>query len=99
MAAAVNHVGFSVVVHVITDNRKSGLAEFPVSVPVPLVLIGVDIPEPAKRRQEVVFAVAIDVRDPDAMAVLLRSAGFVDFRLRARKIDPNHAGSSVVTEG
>ncbi len=71
VALTVDEVEFAVVVDVVAEDGKAGVAEVPVAVPLPLVVVGVDLLEPAVGGEDVGFAVAVDVGDADAVAVLL----------------------------
>ena len=55
--------------------------------------------EPAVGREDVGFAVAVDVGDADAVAVLLAVAEVVDAGLVLTEVDPEDAGVVVVGEG
>src|SRR5579863_2741638 len=98
MALAVNDVHLAIVVHVVADDGEAGIFEIPVFVELPLVLVGVDLLEPAERREDIGLAVAIDVGDADAVAVLGAAAHVMDFGLGAGEVDPQHAFVSVVAK-
>ena len=98
MSAAVDDVCFAIAIHVVTDNREPGFLQIPIAVPLPLVAIGVDILEPAVRRQKIHFAVAIDVRHADAVAILVMAAHVVDLRLGASEVHPNDSRAAVVRQ-
>jgi hypothetical protein len=72
---AVDEVELAIVVHVVAEDGEAGVAEVPIPVPLPLVVVGVDVLEPAMRSEDVGFAIAVDVGDADAVAVL-----FADLR-------------------
>ncbi len=71
----------------------------PVSVPYPLVVIGVDLFEPAVGCKDVSLAVAVDVGDADAVTVLLAASEMVDAWLVGAEVDPDDTGTVVVGEG
>src|ERR1700733_3647317 len=83
MSAAVNDVCLAVAIHVIADNREPGFLQVPIPVPLPLVAIGVDVLEPAMRCEKIDFAIAIDVRHADAVAILVVASRVVTLRLGA----------------
>src|ERR1700733_6322867 len=86
----------AVPIHVVADDRESGFLQIPIAVPLPFVMIGVDIFEPAVRREQIYFAVAVDVRHADAMAVLVMAARVVNLGLGAREVHPNDSRAAVV---
>ncbi len=98
VALAVDQVELAVVVDVVAEDGKAGVAELPVPVPLPLVVVGVDLLEPAVGGEHVGFAVAVDVGDADAVAVLLAAAEVMDARLVFAEVDPEDAGAVVVGE-
>ena len=49
MALSVDDVHLAVAIHVIANDRKSRIAQLPVGVPLPVVFIGIDVPEPSGR--------------------------------------------------
>ena len=98
VAAAVDQVHFAVVVHVVADDGKSGFAQVPFRAPFPLVVICVNVLEPAMRHKNVNLAVAIDIRHTDAVTVLIASADVVDLWLGSGKIDPHDTGMSIMRE-
>ncbi len=71
----------------------------PVGVPLPLVVVGVDVLEPAVGCEDVGFAVAVDVGDSDAVAVFIFAADVMDAGFWAGEVDPEDAGVVVVGEG
>ena len=99
VALAVDDVDFAVVVDVVAEDGEAGVAEMPVGMPLPLVVVGVDVLEPAVGGEDVGFAVAVDVGDADAVAVLLAAADVMDDGLGAGEVDPEDAGVVVVGEG
>ncbi len=74
VALAVDEVHLAVVVDVVAEDGKAGVAEVPVRVPLPLVVVGVDLLEPAVGCEDVGLAVAVDVGDADAVAILFSAA-------------------------
>ena len=72
VALAVDHVHLAVVVHVVADDRKSGVLHLPVAMPLPLILVGIDLLEPAVWSKDVGLAVAVDIRHADAVPILLQ---------------------------
>ncbi len=99
VALAVDEVELAIVVDVVAEDGKAGVAEVPVSVPGPLVVVGVDLLEPAVGCEDVGFAVAVDVGDADAVAVLLWKTDVMHARLVFAEVDPDDAGAVVVGEG
>jgi hypothetical protein len=75
-------------------NERSGTLR----VPLPLIVGSVDVLEPAVRSEDVSFAVAVDVGDADAVAVLLFVAYVMDFGLATGEGYPEDAGVVVVCE-
>ena len=69
---AEDEVEFAVVVDVVAEDGEAGVAELPVRVPPPLVVVGVDLfwNQPCGVRMSG-FAVAVDVGDADAVTVFL----------------------------
>src|ERR1700721_2294038 len=45
-------IHLAVAIHVVADDRESGFLQIPIAVPLPFVMIGVDIFEPAVRREQ-----------------------------------------------
>jgi hypothetical protein len=68
-------------------------------VPLPLIVVGVDLLEPSVGGENVGFAVTVDVGDADAVAVLLLASEVVDARLVLAEVDPDDTGAVVVGEG
>ena len=99
MALAVDEIELAIVVHVIAEDGKASVAEVPVPMPYPLVVIGVDLFEPAVGREDVGFAVAVDVGDADAVTVLFAASEVVDARFVGAEVDPDNAGTVVVSKG
>lgn len=85
MPLAVDDVGLAIVIYVVAEDGKSGIAQLPVRVPLPFVAIGVDLLEPAVGRQNVRFAVAVHIGDANAVAVLRLPAQMVNVRLEPAK--------------
>ncbi len=85
MALAVEDVHLAIVVDVVAEDGEAGVAELPVGMPLPLVVVGVDVFKPAVGSEDVGFAVAVDVGDADAVAVLLFADYMVDFGLGPEK--------------
>ena len=96
MSLAINDVHLPIVVHVVANDRKAGIVQLPVSVPFPLVVVGVDIFEPAVGSQNVGFAIAIDVGNADAVPVLLFPADMVHLRFSTGEINPENSRVVVV---
>ena len=71
---------------------KPASPNFPIAVPLPLVLVGVDLAEPSMRGGTTRVPVAIDVGDSDSVAILLTAADVMHFGFGAREIDPSNAG-------
>ena len=61
-------------------------------------MVGIDILEPAKRRQNIRFAIAVDIGNADAMAILLLAAHMMHLGLSPGKINPDHARMVVVRQ-
>ena len=99
VALSVDQIHLAVVVDVVAENGKAGVAEVPVAVPLPLVVVGVDLLEPSMGGEDVSLAVAVDVGDADAVAVLLLVAKVMDARLVFAEVDPEDAGAVVVGDG
>jgi hypothetical protein len=78
MALSVDEIELAVVIDVIAEDGEAGVAEIPVAVPLPLVVVGVDVLEPAKGGEDVGLAVAVDVGDADAVTVLMFAADVMD---------------------
>src|SRR5579884_732129 len=78
---SINQVQLAVMVYVIAKNRKTRIAQVPVAMPFPLVFVRVDLLKPSMCGENVRFAIAIDVRNTDAVAVLLASAQMMHGRL------------------
>src|ERR1039458_145892 len=51
VALAVDHIHLAVVVHVVADDRKARVLHLPVAMPLPLILVGIDLLEPSVRRK------------------------------------------------
>ena len=99
MPLAIDQVEPAVMVYVVPEIRKAGITKIPVAVPLPLVVIRVDLLKPAVRRQDVRLAVAIDVSHADPMPVLLTTAEMVHPRLVLAEVNPEHTGAIVVRQG
>ncbi len=98
VALAVDEVHFAVVVDVVAEDGKAGVAEVPIGVPDPFVVVGIDLLEPAVGGEDVGFAVAVDVGDADAVTVLLLAAEVVGAGFVVAEVDPEDAGAVVVGE-
>ena len=83
MSPPIDEVGLAITVHVVADDGKSCFAEIPISVPLQLVGVGVDVLELAVRGENVDLAVSIDVRHSNPVPVLIVSAGLMHLRLGA----------------
>src|SRR5437764_7544920 len=88
MALTIDQIQFAIVVHVVAKDRKAGVAEFPLPMPLPFVVVGIDLLKPAVRREHVRFAIAVDVGDADAVAILFSAAQVVNPRLVFTKVGP-----------
>jgi hypothetical protein len=86
------------VVYVVAEDGESGVADIPVAVPLPLILIGIDLLKPSMRCEYISLAVAVDVGDTDAVAILLAAPQMVDTRLVLAEVDPQDAGAVVMSE-
>ena len=80
MALTAKNVGLAIVIHVVAEDGETGVAELPVRMPLPLIVVSVDVSEPAVRRKDVGFAIAVYVGDADAVAVLLPAANRMHLR-------------------
>ena len=111
VALAVDDVGFAVVEDVVSDDWETRVSEFPIRMPFPLICVGIDLTEPAVGGEDVCLAVAIDVSNARAVAVLppqrrrpvvgdpgLAAADVMHFWLLAGEVDPQNAGVVVVGE-
>jgi len=98
MALTVDKVELAIVIHVVTEDGEAGIADVPVTVPLPLVVVGIDLLEPSVRGEYVGLAVAIDVCDADAVAILRAPSEMVDAGLVLAEVDPENAGPVVVGE-
>src|SRR5580658_10158639 len=98
VAVAVDDVGFAIAVHVVADDGKARVAHLPVAVPLPLIVIGVDLAEPAAGRENVHFAVAIDVGHAYAVPVLRAGADVMYFGFGSGEVDPQKTHVAVVGE-
>jgi len=99
VSLADDEVQLAVVVDVVAEDGEACVAKMPVGVPLPLVVVGVDVLEPAVGCEEVGFAVAVDVGDADAVTVLFFASDVVDAGLGAGEVGPEDAGVVVVGEG
>ena len=88
MSLAVDEIKLAVVIDVIAEDGEAGVAEFPFSMPLPFVVVGIDLLKPAVRREHVRFAIAVDVGDADAVAILFSAAQVVNPRLVFTKVGP-----------
>ena len=98
VALAVDDVHLAVVVHVVAEDGEARIVHVPVRMPLPLVLVGVDLAEPAGGSENVGLAVAVDVGHADAVPVLLAAAHMMDLGLGAGEVDPQNAGVVVVSQ-
>src|SRR5579859_4928097 len=69
VALAVDDVELAVIVYVIAEDGEACVVHLPVAVPLPFVIVGIDVAEPAVGREDVCFAIAIYIGDADAVAV------------------------------
>src|SRR5665213_66310 len=72
---AINDVHFAVVVNVIPDDRKSRIAQVPIRMPFPLVVIRVDIFKPSVGSEDIGLSVAVDIGNADAVTILHLAVG------------------------
>src|SRR5208337_935118 len=95
---SVDDVRLAIVIYVIADNRKTGIAQLPIRMPLPLILIGINIFEPSIGSEDIGLAIAIDIGDSDTVAVLLLAAHVVHLGLRSGEVHPQNAGVVVVSQ-
>src|ERR1035437_3456201 len=69
VAFTVNNVHLAVIVHVVTQDRKSCVTQIPVRMPFPFVMVGINIFKPAVGSQYVGLAIAIYIGNAGAVAV------------------------------
>src|SRR5580698_1727912 len=74
VALSVDQVELAVVVDIVAEDGEAGVADVPVAVPLPLVVVGVDLLKPSVGSEDIGLAVAVDVGDADAVAVLLAAS-------------------------
>src|ERR1700760_4594927 len=98
MTLTIDEVKLAIVVHVIAKNGEAGIADVPVAVPRPLVVIGVDLLEPSVGCEDVGLAVPIDVGDADAVAILGAATEMMNARLVLAEVNPEDTGAVVVRE-
>src|SRR5271170_4351318 len=91
VALAVDEVHLAVMVNVVAEDGEAGVTDIPVAMPLPLVVVGVDLLEPSVSGEHVGFAVAVDVGDADAVAILLLASEMMDAGLVFAEIDPDDA--------
>ena len=99
VALAVDDVGAAVVVDVVGEDGEARVTEMPVGVPLPFVVVGVDVFEPAVGGEDVGFAVAIDVADADAVAVFVFAADVMDGGVGRRRSRPRGCRSGCSGRG
>src|SRR5205823_7688511 len=88
VALAVDEIQLAIVVDVVAKDGETGVAKFPIRMPLPLVVVRVDLLKPAMRREHVRFAIAIDVGDADAVTVLFATPEMVDAWLVFAEVSP-----------
>ncbi len=66
--------------------------------PLPLIVIRIDVFEPSIWCKDIGFAISIDIRDPHSVAVLLLAAEVMNLGLLGGKINPKQSGMVVVSE-
>jgi len=66
--------------------------------PLPLVVVGVDIPEPTIRSENVGLPIAVHICDANAMPVPLFLSNMMNLRFSAREIDPQNSRVIVVSQ-
>ena len=66
--------------------------------PLPLIIVGIDILEPTVRSENVGFPVAIHVCDANAVSVLLFASDMMNLRFSAGEIDPQNSRMVVVRQ-
>src|SRR5690242_20667185 len=69
VSATEDKVDFPILVHVIANDRESGITQFPLRMPFPLIIFGVYVLQPAVRSKNVGLAVSINVGNTNAMPV------------------------------
>ncbi len=99
VALAKDQVELAVVVYVVAKDGKACVFKAPIAMPGPLVGVRVYLLKPAMRGKHVRLAVAVDVGDADAVAVLRAVAKGVHLRLGAAEVNPDDAGVVVVRKG
>ena len=90
MALAIDEIQFAIVIDVVTEDGKAGIAEIPISMPLPFVVVCVDLLEPAMSCEHIRFAIAVDIGYADAVAVFLAASQVVDAWLVLTEIDPEN---------
>ena len=98
VALAVDDIHLAVAVHVVADDRKARVLHLPVAMPLPLILVGIDLLEPAVRRKDVCLAVAVDIGHADAVPILRAPAHVVHLGLGSGEVDPQNTHVAVVPE-
>src|ERR1700760_2046338 len=66
--------------------------------PLPLVVIGVDVLEPAEGCQDIGFTISVHIGNTDSVAILGLIANVVHLRLRPGEVYPKNARVVVVSE-
>ncbi len=98
MAAPVNDVRFSIAVYVVADDRETRFAQVPVGVPLPFVVIRIDVLKPTERCQNIHFAIAIDIGHASSVSILIVPADVMDAGLGTREIDPDDARPAIMSQ-
>ncbi len=66
--------------------------------PLPLIVVRIDILEPAKRSEKIDLSISVHVRHADPVAILLFTAYVMNLGLALGKVDPDNSGVVVVCE-
>src|SRR5882757_7091544 len=98
MSLAVDEIKLAVMINVVAEDGEAGVAEVPISMPLPLVVICIDLLKPAVSCEHVRLAITVDVGDTNAVTILLAASQVVHPRLVFTKIDPENTCSVVVGE-
>src|SRR4051812_42253682 len=69
VSTAIDDVRFPVVVHVVTNDWKAGLAQLPVIVPLPLVRVRSNVLKPAVGCQQIGLPVSVNVGRTDTVSI------------------------------